>query len=55
VRLGKEYGLVSRHTSYLAVEEREEAAEGEIVMRRVPVAVTRGWHGMGSVDDVAMM
>ncbi len=55
VRLGKEYGLVSRHTSYVAVEEREEAAEGEIVIRRVPVAVTRGWHGMGSVDDVAMM
>lgn len=55
VRLAKEYGLVSRETSYVAIEEREEAAEGEIVIRRVPVAVTRGWHGMGSVDDVAMM
>jgi len=53
VRLGKAFGLVSRHTSYVAVEEREVPAEGETVLRRVPIAVTRGWHGMDSVEDVA--
>ena len=55
VRLGKEFGLVSRHTSYVAVEERELPAEGETVLRRVPVAVTRGWGGMGSIADVAAL
>ncbi len=53
VRLGKAFGLVSRHTSYVAVEEREVPAEGDTVLRRVPIAVTRGWHGMDSVEDVA--
>jgi Ca-activated chloride channel family protein len=46
VRLATAHGLVSRHTSYVAVEEREERVEGETVLRKVPVALTRGWHGI---------
>ena len=46
VRLGVAHGLVSRHTSYVAVEERATPVEGETVLRRVPVALTRGWGGI---------
>jgi Ca-activated chloride channel family protein len=48
VRLGVAYGLVSRHTSFVAVEERETPVEGEVALRKVPVAISSGWHGIGS-------
>jgi len=48
VRLGTTWSLVSRHTSFVAVEERETPAEGEAQLRKVPVAITRGWHGIGA-------
>jgi Ca-activated chloride channel family protein len=47
VRLGTAFCLVSRHTSFVAVETREKPTEGEAQLRRVPVAITRGWHGQG--------
>lgn len=47
VRLGTAYGLVSRYTSYVAVEEREAPVAGEPALRKVKVAITRGWHGIG--------
>jgi Ca-activated chloride channel family protein len=49
VRLGTTWGLVSRHTSFVAVEERETPTSGEAQLRKVPVAITRGWHGMPMV------
>jgi Ca-activated chloride channel family protein len=49
VELGTTWSLVSRHTSFVAVEERETPTEGEARLRRVPVAITRGWHGMPPV------
>jgi Ca-activated chloride channel family protein len=45
VRLGVEYGLVSSATSFVAVEERETPVKDRAVLRRVPVALTRGWGG----------
>ncbi len=45
IRLGKQYGLASRHTSYVAVEERPDGTPGEVLLRKVPSAITRGWHG----------
>jgi Ca-activated chloride channel family protein len=64
VRLGLAFGLTSRETSFVAIEERESPVEGEAALRRVPVAVTRGWGGLqmgigsvrgifGSTHDVA--
>jgi Ca-activated chloride channel family protein len=47
VRLGTTWGLASRHTSFVAVEERETPTGGEAQLRKVPVAITRGWHGIG--------
>jgi len=52
VRLGTTWSLVSRHTSFVAVEQRETPAEGAAQLRRVPVAITRGWHGIGAAGLV---
>lgn len=51
IALSKELGLLSRETSYVAVEEREEKdrTTGEVVLRKVPSLVTVGWHGRGSL------
>jgi Ca-activated chloride channel family protein len=47
VELSKRYGVVSRETSFVAVEARKEVDKtlGEVVLRKVPVLVTHGWHG----------
>jgi hypothetical protein len=52
VRLGTTYGLMSRHTSFVAVEERETPVPGEIQLRKVPVMISTGWHGIGSAEDM---
>jgi Ca-activated chloride channel family protein len=56
VRLGTTFGLASRHTSFVAVEERQDGDEAsEARLRRIPVAVTRGWHGMPEVKRSASL
>jgi Ca-activated chloride channel family protein len=44
--IGLEYGLCSKWTSFVAIEKRADAAPREIVLRRVPAALTRGWGGL---------
>jgi Ca-activated chloride channel family protein len=53
--LSKRYGSLSQSTSYVAIEERQEKDKttGELVLRKIPVPVTIGWHGMGSVFGLA--
>jgi hypothetical protein len=46
IELGTRYGLVSRETSYVAIERRETPVIGDVQLRRVPIALTRGWGGM---------
>ncbi|MGB6995691.1 MAG: VIT domain-containing protein, partial [Thermoanaerobaculia bacterium] len=48
VRLGAQYGLCSQWTSFVAVEHRESPVDGELQLRKVPVALTRDWGGLGS-------
>lgn len=45
VRLGVTYSLVSRETSFVAVEQRETPVTEPTQLRRVPVALTSGWGG----------
>jgi hypothetical protein len=45
VRLSTTYGIVSRHTSFVAIERREGAVATELVLRRIPIALTSGWGG----------
>jgi len=56
VELGQRYGLLSSATSYVAVEERSAADKttSPAVLRKVPIAITQGWHGRGSVFPTAM-
>ena len=51
VELGQRYGLLSSATSYVAVEERSasEKTTTQAVLRKIPIAITQGWHGRGSV------
>jgi len=53
VTLGKRYGLMSSATSYVAVEVRSEddRTTTQAQLRRVPIALTAGWGGHGSVLD----
>lgn len=52
VRLGVRYGLASRWTSFVAVEKREAPVEGESELRRIPLALTKGW---GGSDELTSM
>jgi hypothetical protein len=45
VELSLGYGLVSRETSFVAVERRETPVTGEMNLRRVPIALPAGWGG----------
>src|SRR4029450_11128586 len=51
VELGQCYGLLSSATSYVAVEERSavDKTTTQAVLRKIPIAITQGWHGRGSV------
>jgi len=49
IQLSTTYGIVSRHTSFVAVEHRENAVATELTLRRIPVALTSGWGGSDAV------
>ncbi len=47
IALSLRYGLMSRETSFVAVERRETPVIGDVKLRKVPVALTTGWGGLG--------
>jgi hypothetical protein len=51
IDLSTRYGVLSRLTSFVAVEQRadEDKTEERAEIRKIPVLVTQGWHGRGSV------
>jgi hypothetical protein len=53
IELSVRYGLVSRETSFVAVERRETPLQGDIKLRRVPIALTSGWGGLEERELVA--
>ena len=46
LELSVRYGLISRETSFVAVERRDTPVNGDIQLRRVPIALTTGWGGI---------
>jgi len=49
IELACRYGLMSSETSFVAVEERSAGqGQGPPTLRRVPIAVTKDWHGTAS-------
>ena len=49
IALGIKYGLLSRETSFVAIERRETPVIGDVKLRKVPIALTTGWGGMQDV------
>jgi Ca-activated chloride channel family protein len=51
IDISRQFGVLSRFTSYVAVEKRKgkDRTKGEVVLRKVPALVTVGWHGIGDV------
>jgi Ca-activated chloride channel family protein len=49
VRLSIRYGLMSRETSYVAIERRDTPVVGDVQLRRVPIALTAGWGGLDAL------
>ena len=48
IELSKKYGIISRSTSFVAVEERcaEKKTTSQAILRKVPVLLTNGWGGI---------
>ena len=46
ITLAIKYGLMSRETSYVAIERREAPVAGNVQLRRVPTMLTDGWGGV---------
>ncbi|MGD9899381.1 MAG: VIT and VWA domain-containing protein [Calditrichaceae bacterium] len=46
IELSKEYGILSKFTSYLGIEKRKrsEKTSGEVKLRIIPTPITTGWH-----------
>ena len=50
IELSIRYGLMSRETSFVAVEVREAPVLGDMQLRRIPIALTAGWGGLEEDD-----
>ena len=48
IALSIRYGLMSRETSFVAIERRDTPVIGDVKLRKVPIALTTGW---GGLDD----
>ena len=46
IELSIRYGLMSRETSFVAVERRETPVLGDMQLRRIPTTLTSGWGGI---------
>jgi Ca-activated chloride channel family protein len=56
VQLSRDYGVICRETSFIAVETREhKGALEEIALRNVPVMLTRGWGGIGNLVEYSRL
>jgi hypothetical protein len=53
VQLALRYKLVSRGTSFVAVERRETPVTGQVALRRVPIALSAGWGGLAEEHHMA--
>jgi Ca-activated chloride channel family protein len=51
--LGLEFNIVTDYTSFIAVEKREtgEKTNGKPEYRRIPVQITKDWHGRGFDEE----
>jgi Ca-activated chloride channel family protein len=45
IALSTRYRVISRETSFVAIERRETPVEGDVQLRRVPIQLADGWGG----------
>ena len=45
IALSMKYGVMSRETSFVAIERRDVPVQDEVQLRKVPIALTTGWGG----------
>ena len=52
VELSRRHGVLSRHTSFVAIETRngQDRSTEQSVLRRVPTMLTHDWHGLGRLQ-----
>ncbi len=53
IDLAVRYSLISRETSFVAVERRQTPVQGDVQLRRIPIALTNGWGGLDRRMDQA--
>ena len=48
IEISKEFGVISRLASFVSVEERseEEKTKGAAILKKIPVMLTKDWHGL---------
>ena len=46
IALSVRYGVISRETSFVAIERRDTPVIGDVKLRKVPIALTTGWGGL---------
>ena len=48
IRISRDFGILSKETSFVAVETRtaDEKTKGDVLLRKVPVMLTKGWGGV---------
>ena len=46
IALSVRYGVMSRETSFVAIERRDTPVVGDVKLRKVPIALTTGWGGL---------
>jgi len=51
IALSTRYNLMSRETSFVAIERRDTPVLGEVQLRRVPVALTNGWGNLKDLEQ----
>jgi len=54
IDLAVRYSLISRETSFVAVERRQTPVQGDVQLRRIPIALTNGWGGLERRMDHAI-
>jgi len=56
VKIGKRFHLVSSETSFVAVETRSDSEKTteQAIYRRVPIQLTKDWHGIRSLPEASV-
>ncbi|HET7217925.1 MAG TPA: hypothetical protein VFJ02_07745, partial [Vicinamibacterales bacterium] len=50
IELSVRYGVISRETSFVAIERRDTPVTGDMQLRRIPIALTAGWGGLAAFE-----